>query len=400
MARRLAVLTALAALLAAAPARAYSINEHVEVYGYAQIWLTLWEQMAEAQGLYQHPSQDEAADALSGFNLAKARLGLRLAQEGWGLALHTQIKLEGGFALLDADLGWTPRPWFGVHLGQFKVPGSYEALTEDRALDFALRSDITTLTSDFSLAKAPHPVSLLYGSASNLRDLGLALKGELQGRWVGGRYFLMVGNGLGANMYFGGLTKKEYFITNRGQLYWGGRLESTVAGLATLGLFGAYNRHDDIVFNSGRAVYDLQRRMIGGDLRVFLPGTGVRLSALGGGGQVRDDFNGDGRIDLRYSGWAVSAIWDLYPLARALTGLSPWEGHALELAFRFERTDQELDESRLPVRRERATFGLHYVAAGWARLQLEYVLRRTEDPAAFAPVPANDVLFASVLAAF
>ncbi len=391
---------AVAILATAAPAHAWRFDDHAEVYGYAQVWATVWEQMEDMKGLYQHPSKDEAADGLSGFSLAKARLGARLKHDGWGLAAHTQIKLEQGFALLDLDFSWSPARWLEVHLGQFKVPGAAEALAPDQDLDFTLRTDLATALADFSLAKSQHPVSLLYGSTSNLRDVGLALKGTVDGRWLGARYFLMVGNGLGANMFFGGLTKREYFITNEGQFYWGGRLELGIAGVATLGAFGSYNRHDNIVFNSGRAVYDLNRRMVGGDVQLAVPLTGLRLSALGGGGQIRDDFNGDGKVDLRYSGWSLAAAWDLFPLLGRLLELRLPEGHRAELAVRYEETSQELDETGLPIRRVRTTLGASYVAGPYAKVQVQYVLRHTDDPAAVAPDLANDLFLVCVQAAF
>ncbi len=391
---------ALAALLAAAPAQAYVFDERVEVYGYAQVWATIWEQMEDAKGLFQQPSGDEAADAVSGFRLAKARLGIRLAHPAWNLSLHAQARLDHDFALLDADVAWAPARWFSLHVGQFKIPGTYEALLDDRRLDFILRADITTALADFALARSQHPVSLLYGTVSNLRDLGIAAKGEVGGRRLAGRYFLMVSNGLGANTFFGGLTSKEYFITNSAQYFYGGRLELAAASAVTLGAFGSYNRHDNIVFNSGRAVYDINRRMVGGDLQILVPGTGLRLAALGGGGRIYDDFNGDARTDLRYSGWAVSAAWDIAPALRLASGWALPGGHALELAARFERLDQEVDESGLNVRRERKTLGVNYLASTFIKLQLEYVLRRGDDPSAVAPNLANDAFLASLQAAF
>ena len=354
--------------------------------------------MADARGLFQRPSGDEAADSLTGFSLGRARLGIRLAQPDWHLSLHAQAKLDHDFALLDADVGWIPRPWFGLHIGQFKIPGTYEALTEDRDLDFILRADITTALADYALSKAQHPVSLLYGSASNLRDLGIAAKGEIKRGWIGGRYFLMVGNGLGANMYFGGETRKEYFITNEAQFFYGGRAELLAAGVVTLGGFATYNRHDNIVFNSGRAVYDIHRRSIGGDLRVMVPHSGLRLAALGGGGEIRDDFNGDGRIDLRYSGWAASAVWNVFPAVTRITGSQLPERHGVELAFRFDRLDTEVDESDENVRRDHYTLGASYLAADRVKVQLNYIIRQTKNPS--LPELTNNILFANFQAAF
>jgi hypothetical protein len=382
--------------LLATPAGAHRFDERVEVYGYSQVWLTLWEQMEDAEGLLQNPSRDEAANALSGLSLAKLRVGVRLAEPSWDLSLHVQARLDHEPALLDADAAWSPRPWFSLHVGQLKVPGTHEALTEDGRLDFILRSDITTALADYSLSKAEHRVSLLYGSVSSLRDLGIAAKGELGGGALRARYFVMVGNGLGANLYFGGNLRKEYFITNKAQLYTGARVELEVdllGGVATLGAFASRNRHDNIVFNSGRVVYDLDRRMAGGDLRVAVPAIALRLHGLGGIGEIAEDFSGDGYEDLHYRGGALAAVWDggrfFLP-----------EGHALELAARVERFEHEVDESGLTVRRDRATVGVTYTAPRVVRAQLDAIVTRTDDPGAVAGDLDDDVLLGSLQIAF
>jgi hypothetical protein len=386
-------------LLAAAPARARVIDDRLEVYGYAQLWATLWEEMADARGLYQHPSGDEAATSLSGFSLARARVGVRWQDPASELGVHLQVKLDHAVELLDAVVAWRPDRAFSLHLGQQKIPSSAEALADDRSLDFILRTDLALALDDYALSRAEHPISVLYGLNPNLRDLGVAVKGELGGGLLAGRYVLMASNGLGANLYLGGSSRKEFFTTNRAQLFYGARLEAVIAGLATAGLFGSYNRHDDMVFNSGRAVYDLDRRAAGADLQVRAPGTGLRLGAMVGGGRILDDFNGDGKTDLRYAGFSGAAVWDLAPLGRALGWRIPDE-HALELAARFERMEHEVDASGLTVRRERMTVGVNYVAGAWGKVMVDYLFRRTDDPSLAAPFPANDALIASFQAAF
>ncbi len=399
MARLASFAGALALLFASAPAAALEPAENVEVYGYAQLWVTLLEQMETARGLYQHPSGDEATDTTTGFSIHRARLGLRLAAPGVPLRLAVQVKLERSFELLDLSVRWAPRPWFELEVGQFKVPGTFEALTDNRELDFIARSQITTSLADYSLSRSAHTASLLYGSASNLRDLGLALRGAMP---LGGlaelRLFGMLGNGLGANLFFGGATNKGYFITNGPQLFAGGRLEAgDRRGIVVLGGHAGRNQHDNIVFNSGRAVYDLSRRAASGDLRLSVPGTGLRAWGLYGQGEISDDFNGDGRPDLRYSGWAASALWDLVPALAAL-GLTPPYTRAIELGFRFDTYGSEIDESGVEVRRSDYTVGLNYRFEEHLKLQLNYVIRRTEDPS--FPDLADDALIANLQGAF
>lgn len=396
--RALAIAGALAATVVSAPASGYRINDDVEVFGYTQVWFTAWEQMEDVSSLVQNPAGHPAADSLTGFSVSKARLGLRWNAPRYPLQLYTQVKLEKDFALLDLAVRWLPRKEFGLEIGQFKTPGTFEALTDDRSLDFILRTNISNAIGDFSLSRSAHPASLFYGSASNFRDLGVAARGELD---VGGgalRYFLMAGNGLGANLYFGGNTKREYLITNKAQLYWGGRVElANVLGPVTLGGHVSRNRHDDMVFNSGRVVYDLHRTSASADVRAVIPGSGVRLSGLYGQGAIDDDFNGDGRTDLRYSGWAAAGMWDLEPALQAI-GKSLPDGIGLELGFRYDHYRRELDESGDPVKQDFYTVGANGRFGEHLRLMVDYVIKKTEDPS--RPGPANNILFASFQATF
>jgi len=43
---------------------------------------------------------------------------------------------------------------------------------------------------------------------------------------------------------------------------------------------------------------------------------------------------------------------------------------------------------------------VNYLASTFVKLQLEYILRRSDDPAAVAPNLANDAFLASLQAAF
>lgn len=54
----------------------------------------------------------------------------------------------------------------------------------------------------------------------------------------------------------------------------------------------------------------------------------------------------------------------------------------------------------LPVTRERTTLGISYVAGPVLKVQLNWILRHTEDKAAVDPDPANDTLIANLQAAF
>lgn len=377
----LALALALTLPCGARPAAAHAINDQVEVFGYSQIWLTLYEQMEEAEGLFQHPSGDEAATNTSGFSLHRARLGTRVAVLDGLLRLSIQLRLEGDPGFLDASLSLHVARWLSIWIGQMKIPSTYENLTNTWQLDFIERATISTRLADYSLSRTTYASSLFYGVRSNLRDLGLALRGELELEPLTLRYHVMMGNGLGANLFIGGGTDKEYIITNNGQFFYGARLEAArILGAVTVGGHLSYNRHDDIVFNSGRVVYDLDRRSYSADLQLELPGTGLRLCGLYGAGVIDDDYDADGRTDLAYRGGEARVVWRLNPLLWALTGADFLETHLFELAFRYDGFSSEWNASGAPVREHTWTTGITYLLEPYLRVQLNWIVRVTDDP--------------------
>jgi hypothetical protein len=387
------LLAALAACLATpAPARAYEISKQLEVYGYAQGWLTLYEQMADARGLFQHPSGDEATDSVSGFRIATARVGLRLQTADGRFGVVTQLRFEENPGILDLYARATPARWLSFQVGQFKVPSVFENLQENCDLDFITRTRIADALADYSLSRTTYASSLFYGNKSAQRDLGVGLKGEVRPGGVPLRWFAMVGNGLGATLFIGGNTAREYVITNHfGHYFYSGRVEvEPWPKVITLGGHGSYNRHDNIVFNSGRAVLDLDRFSYSADARVAIPGTGLRLAGAYGAGEIRDDTLGTGKTDFAYSGWEARLV----PLLRRATPHRFWRENLFEVAFRYDEVRTEADETGVHVRRRTFTPGLGYRFGTWVKVQLNYILRRDHDP--LQPVPANDSLILSL----
>jgi hypothetical protein len=250
-----------------------------------------------------------------------------------------------------------------------------------RDLDFVERTNLAEIMTDYSLSRAVHASSLFYGVDSYNRDLGVAAKGDIDVHPCLVRYFLMVGNGLGANMFISGATRREYIITNRGQFFYGARLElADFTETVTAGGHFNYNRHDDIVFNSGRVVFDLDRLSYSADLRVDLDRFGVRTAGMYGAGLIRDDYDDDGRIDLDYSGWETRLIWTLNPMILAAGGSSRWERHFLALGARYDSFISDWNESNAPVSQRDLTFLASYRFRKWVELQLNYVRRQTDDP--------------------
>jgi len=401
--RRRALACGLCALLAGAAAgraAAYEIDEHLEVYGYSQAWLTVYEQMEEARGLFQHPSGDEATDVASGFRLHRARAGLRARVLDGLLGLDFQLKLEQGVEILDLALRLQPLDELRLLLGQFKIPSTRENRDDDQRLDFLLRSELSVALADYALSRTTYVSSLFYGNRSLTRDFGLGLVGELE---LGGhplRAFFMLGNGLGGNLFVGGSTNREFLVSNRGQFFYALRLDvGAVPGWLELGGHASYNRHDDVVFNSGRVVLDLERLSWSADACLTLGPSGLRLVATYGQVFNLEDAFGDGKTDQSLEGWELRLVWRLNPLLVYL-GLSDevLAHHAFELAARYEEVSAEADESGMPSTRRNVTVGVSYLFREYLVVRFNAILHRTDEP--FLPDLDDDAYILGVQASF
>ena len=375
----LALLAALA--LWPAPARAWEVSEQVDVFGYAQVWLTIVEQVEDARGLFQHPSGDEAADSATGFRLHKARVGLTADFAHDVLGADLLVKLEGAPGLLDLAFRVEPLPWLQVLVGQFRIPSTAENLVSDRHLPFVLRTDLSGALADYSLSRTRASSSLLSGNRSYRRDLGLGLKLGHEGERFAVRGFAMIGNGLGANLFVSGQTARGFVLTNRPQFFYGGRVEvEPLRHVILVGGHVSWNRHDDVVFNSGRTVFDLHRLSASGDLEIRVAEIGLRVGGLGGWGAVLEDDNGDERVDYRYFGGSGWVSWSLTPMLRRASRGGWSRHHHLTIAYRYERFTTQVDEASIRSHRDTHTVGLGWQYRGWVKLQLEVALRRDDVP--------------------
>lgn len=366
----------------AEPARASEFNKDLEVYGYAQAWLTLYEEMEETRGLFQNPSRDEAADVATGFRLHRARAGLRYDVPDSVLGVNFQLKFESPIEILDLVVRVQPWDWLVLNVGQFKFPSVRENLEEDSSLDFLLRSDLSTLLADYSLSRTIYPSSLFYGNRSLNRDFGIGLKLNVAPWNRPLRVFLMVGNGLGGNLFVGGATQREFLVANRGQFLYAGRAEfELIPRWLELGGHASYNRHDNVVFNSGRVVLDLYRVSWSADAKVTLGGTGVRIEGAVAQALVLEDAYGDGKADFAVRGWETRVVWRLNPLLAFLgMGEEFSSRHGFELAARFEQVETEVDESGSPTTHRNLTLGGTYYFREDLALRFNSILRWTNEP--------------------
>jgi hypothetical protein len=356
-------------------------DAELESHGYVQTWLTIHEQMEQAQGLYQHPSGDAATASTTGFRIARARVGATASFRDGAVVVVGQLRLERSVGLLDLYTRFAPEPWLTLQLGQFKFPSAYENLQDNRALDFIERTQIADALSDYAISRTVHASSLFAGNRSMLRDLGFGVKAEWFTKQAPLRIFLMVGNGLGANLFIGGETARESVITNELQFFYGARLETEpFPGFLKFGMHASYNRHDDMVLNSGRAVADLDRPSASGDVTIGLPENGARVTVMHGRGAILEDFDGNGKADYRYGGWEAKLVWRLdRPLAACL-GAAALGSHGLELAVRWDLLNSEADESGVRVAETVWTAGASYYYADFLKIQLNSIVRRTAHP--------------------
>jgi len=394
----------LLAALAGLPARAAEPDPdpgepRVRVSGFARLRVTLYEQMQEVSGITQKPQGDAAAGATTGFSVEQAHL--RLEAELWAqrLALVVEARLESGPALLDTYGEGRVAPWLRIRLGQQRVPSAWENLEPNRDLDFILRTGIAGALADYALSRTTYASSLFQGNRSYRRDAGLALAGDVDVRVGTLRYLAIVGNGLGANLFIGGASKREHLLTNAPQVFWGARLDLLdLFGWARVGGHVSRNRHDDVVYNSGRVVYDLDRTTWSVDAGVTVPGSGVRLHGMYGWGAIDDDYDDDGKRDHEYRGAEARLVWGLGTLLALATGPDPWQDHPAEIGARYDWYAEPPDGVGFWRHVHTTTVGATWPYRRWLAVQINGIFKRTDHPA--TPDLDDDALLANVMVGF
>ena len=225
--------------------------------GYLQLWY-LYEQAEN--GKLQAITGDPGAQAASGFSLNRARLQAALDLGAFKAVL--QFRLEGGsLGLLDAYGSWQPfGPALVLRLGQMKIPSAWEVAVGDEALDFATRSRFANEVANWSLSKSSSSTHPFYLLQTQARDLGLGFDGYFRGF----RYFLMVGNGLGANNYVGAEENRQFVVANAiGAYFYGARLSYDLlyelrqrlrptAFYLELGGHANCNHHPNLIYNDNQ----------------------------------------------------------------------------------------------------------------------------------------------------
>ena len=323
----------------------------------ASFWWTIHEQVQN--GLVQPGSGDRAADHASGFAFRHGRIAFILGSPGGDLKLLLRLRLEERTDIVDFYGGYLPSQYFRIYIGQMKIPSTAEVLTAYNDLDFASRSTFGRKVGDYSLTRTPY-ISSVMAARSYDRDLGLAVKGS----WPGDRqwqvhWFLMAGNGMGANRYIGGRENEEFLYTNSlGDMYYGGRLKITPTHWVTVGMHASSNEHDDIALGDRGPVMDIDRKIWSTDIAVGHPRS-PRIYSFYGKGEMDDYFDAQQYL-FDYSGWGVQGVWPL------LSG-------RLELALRFDRFVSESGRDGNETIQDDWTAGINFSPLENLRLQLNYI---------------------------
>jgi hypothetical protein len=329
----------------------------------ASFWWTIYEQAQN--GLVQQGSGDRADDYASGFTFRNGRIGFILGSADGKLQLLTRLRLEERTDIVDFYGGWMPSELFRLYIGQMKFPSTDEVLTAYDELDFASRSSFGRRVGDYSMTRTPY-ISSVMAAASYGRDLGLAVKGSYaaEGAWRIS-WFLMAGNGMGANKYIGGPETDEFLFTNSfGDMYLGGRIEISPAGWITAGAHAGRNSHSDVALGDRGPVMDIKRKSWSVDLAAGQPGA-PRIYAFYGAGDM-DDFFDAQRYLYDYSGWGVQGVWPL----------KAWK---LEIALRFDRFTSESNDDGNETVQDNWTGGINWMPREHLRLQLNYTDKSTAN---------------------
>jgi len=362
-------------------ALALTASDSVHVSGYVQTWWTLYEQYEN--GMPRHPyTGDKAQQSTSGFSVRRARLSLR-SNLSRHIAYKLSLKLEQEVELSDCYVGIRFGDHLNLHLGQMKIPSTYEVGTASDELDFISRTTISKQITDWSLARYPPGFAsvIVLKTKSNLRDLGIALKGDL---WKGVvRYFAMMGNGLGANWYIGGKEHTQFADANAfGDMFYGLRLDVRLLKRTMVGGHYSVNRHDNMrVQGEKGAVVDLRRKSMSADILLQLPYR-IRARGMVAGGIIDDDvFYGDGKKDYVYSGYEMKVLGSIIE-------------DVLETGVRFDHYIYEINESGDRIRQKHWTFGITYRFKDLFKWQLNYIWKRTEERG--EPDLKDNILFMNV----
>ncbi len=335
----------------------------LEIITDASFWWVIQEQ--NENGIMQIRTEDDAAREASGFNLKRARISLLPSAPQYNLYAKVQAEFSQQVNLLDAWISYRPVPFFNLYVGQMKIPSTYEVLTDEYSLDFITRTVFSQKVVNYSLATSTYEGPLT-GLDAHLRDVGIGFQGSWDAgqKWDVIKYFVMVGNGLGANFSIGNAESPGFMVSNNfGDYLYGARLELAPLEWIKLGGHYDYNVHHNMLFRDRATVLDLDRTSWSTDLTIKTP-WGLRAVGMYGEGVIADDWLTLDKKDYQYEGWETRVIQGFF-------------NDRLELAARFDTYRWETNESGEPSHEDHWTYGVNWKPIPQMRLQLDYLTKTT-----------------------
>ena len=347
-----------------------------------QTWWTMYEQVEN--GRLQSKTRDEAQQEAHGFSLRRVRVSVRSGGLQERIGYKVELKLDSTPELSDCYVGFRLSDALRLYLGQMKIPSTYEVDASSTELDFISRTLLSRSVPDWTLSGYPSNFGTVTFTASRsvLRDLGVGLKGTVKRDLL--RYFVMIGNGLGANLYVGGNENRQFIRTNGlGELLYGLRLDLRPMDWVALGGHYARNTHENMIVRdvAKGAVIDLHRTSWSADMGVACPGR-VRVRGMYAGGAMDEDIlYGDGKKDYLYWGYEGKGVWEILR-------------DRLEIGIRFDTYRYEFNESDDRTEANTWTLGGTYRHRAALKTQLNYM--RKETVARDEPDLKDDILLASL----
>jgi hypothetical protein len=351
----------------------FDVCADLNINSSTSVWWTLYEQ--NENGIIQQGSLDKSSEVASGFNVKQSRLTFDYNDSKYPLNAKTQIRLEERIAILDCYLSWLQSKYCQLYAGQMKIPSSDEALTADDKLDFISRTNLSKNIADWSLSRPPY-FSPFYGNRSDYRDIGVGIKGNI-GSGNLASYFLMISNGLGANLSIGAKESKEYIVSNSfGDYFYGARIDLSPKKWLKIGGHYSLNKHDNMLYNDEKTVLDLDRQSWSSDIALILPF--VQIRAMYAKGKVNDDYFHADLSNLGYSGWETKLIYNVLK-------------NRLQLGIRFDKYSERYFGGGSQTDQDSLTFGCNFMPIPDARLQLNYIIKTTDSET--KPNIDNNILF-------
>lgn len=341
----------------------------------------------------------------STFNVRRARIGLRgqldynrinyffLSEFG-----NNGITREGGAQLTDASVTLNHIPNAHIRLGQFKTPGSNEAMKAIHTFDW---NNFTNATDQLLLERftngdgsKPGDANGLNGPVGAFRDIGIQVFNTFKKGDREFTYAAMVGNGNGINRTDNDNNKDLYLLLSTEKVF-GGRGPRR-QGFKTYAWYNKGKRTLDYANGvAGKQEFDRKRYGVGmtyrkGKMRAaaeYIKADGMIFNGTDGGAIPGAANNAGTTVaslnyltDNKADGWHLDLGYKVAP--------------KVELGVRYDELNRGTDKSTPAVERKFKTLGLsgQYQFNKKVRLIGNYEFRDAEAPNLPSSHPANKIL--------